>query len=496
MPVPDQDTLMKGIAAAADRDVKIARESPVDYHVENRGAPPSAFSPDSQESMVRGMAERMAIAHSVAASQGVPVGNPIREKERDTLAATITGGKVQQASNVITGLSTIPHPMVDATFGGTNNPLTDALVGASTSSDPARMVPAMSTLDKFWKQDPAKFKSTFGEQALKNLQVWQGKKDFMSPAEIAEDFVKARDPAVVKARQSLDEPIKHELSKVTIREVLGGFNPSFLSFGPSAPLNIEARGIDGLMQERLMAEHNQIYGELRKEGVPADQALKRTNDRLSSEWGVSSVNVNTVMRLPPERYYPAVDGSHSWITDQIRTYIEKAKGIDIAENIIAVSGAGLGGLTYAPEADMRFRGLVPDSQTESEIARRVPPSYRIIITNAQTGRDEVLVAPSGNSRFTFDPTEAQQTYSQRLKRQHEFAVSQKELGVGEAGLLPGEAARQTETQAQAQQRRISERGAGVRHLGRGSAPASPAGTTPAPGTAVPPVAGLQPDEGE
>ena len=108
--------------------------------------------------------------HSVAA-QGVLAIH--REKERDTLAATITGGKVQQASNVITGCRQ-SRIRVDATFGGTNNPLTDARWRVNRAI--RREVPAMSTL-MFWKR--IRLQSTFGEHAQEPAGL-AGQKDHVA----------------------------------------------------------------------------------------------------------------------------------------------------------------------------------------------------------------------------------------------------------------------------------------------------------------------------
>jgi GH24 family phage-related lysozyme (muramidase) len=403
----DGQAVLSSLQKQFERRDKLARENPVEYHIERGGAPPDVINFANPQQAAATVADRVAVARGVAASEQVPFGNPFRESERQSIAAAIASSDPQRSTAALSAMAAVPPEFAEATFGGRGNPIKDAISGAAVSSDPAKMTAANMMLDRYWRSNPNGFERVFDKTTLDNLQIWQGIKDAYSPAEVAERFAKARDPKEEAARKLVEPLAKKELGKIKVADVVDGFDSSWVPFtGPSVPTNFEARGVDGLQAERLMADFGDLYTEFRKSGVPADQAAARANERLATQWGASAVNGTTLMRLPPEKYYPTINGTHDWIIYQIDDLVSSVKGEkrgapSAAEAVGAQRNFQFRGLVT--ERSWEFQTLVGDVQTEADIAQGRPPSYVIVIRNLGTGRDEVLVDANGNSRFSFDP---------------------------------------------------------------------------------------------
>jgi hypothetical protein len=57
-----------------------------------------------------------------------------------------------------------------------------------------------------------------------------------------------------------------------------------------------------------------------------DGADKYAIDKLKMKYEVSPTNGNRVMARAPEKYYPEVNGSHDWMSDQLAAEIKAATG--------------------------------------------------------------------------------------------------------------------------------------------------------------------------
>lgn len=402
------------------------------------GAQPTPALDFSQpQQAARVVAERVKQQHSINADQGMEPGSVVRPSEEEALRAVLTHGPAEGAAAALGALGGIVHPGIrEATL--TSPPIREALQGMARSNDPLRLTAGMSTLDRVWRENPQTFAANFGGDTLKRLQAWQSWKDTLSGPEIVEQINRADDPSSASARKSLGEAADDELSRVKAGDVVSFFKGSWVPFtGPNAPVDTQGvRAVDNLQGERLVADYQRHYKALREVNVPADQAQQRAVERLRSEWSQSTVNGGALMRHAPERYYDAVDGGHAWMRPQIDALIASVKGGEAAElnktklGLAAVPIVGQAvAVREATRAPTRwtFRSLVPDAQTEAEIAARRPPSYRIIVTDTHTGRDDILVDASGRDRFAFDPTEANAESDRRFAAFREGRAVQREL---------------------------------------------------------------------
>jgi hypothetical protein len=250
---------------------------------------------------------------------------------------------------------------------------------------------AFGTLDRMWRSDPVGFSKDFGGDTLKRLQTWQAWKDTAGPAEIAERFKIADDPARAGARKDLGEEADKELK---------AWKPHDIGEKMRSWLHVPFTGIepsDGLQAATLKAEFDQHYTDLRKNGVEAGKAAEQATERLKTAWGTSVVAGGNLMRLPPEKYYPAVDGSHAWMTAPLEADIAKAVG----QPRVTATGPVV--------RENWSHSLVADAVTGADISAGRPPSYQVFVTDLQTGRINAPRDAAGNMmRYRWDASAPQE----------------------------------------------------------------------------------------
>lgn len=314
----------------------------------------------------------------------------LRPDEARGVAASLTQGDPKAAAGVLDTLAaTLPNDIYRETM--TDKPMKDALDGMARSYDPVRMNAAFSTLDRMWRTDPVGFSSDFGAETLKRLQTWQAWKDTAGPAEIAERFKRADDPAFAAARKTLGEEAEKELK---------AWKPHDIAQSMRSWLHIPFTGIepgDGLQAAGLKAEFDQNYKDLRGNGVEPGMAATQASERLKTVWGVSVAAGGNLMRLPPEKYYPQVDGSHAWMAAPLEADIAKAVG----QPRVSVTGPVV--------REMWTHNLVADAITGADISAGRPPSYQVFVTDTRTGRINAPRDAAGNlMRYRWDAAPLQE----------------------------------------------------------------------------------------
>jgi hypothetical protein len=109
----------------------------------------------------------------------------------------------------------------------------------------------------------------------------------------------------------------------------------------------------------------------------ADKAKAQTVERLKTVWGPSTVNGNALMRHPPERYYPQVDGSHDWMKRDVEAAINASRGG--TENIAFNPKENLPPDVAPNQAPAYSYKVMSDPRTEVDVAARRPPSYTVVV---------------------------------------------------------------------------------------------------------------------
>jgi hypothetical protein len=346
------------------------------------------------------LAAKVSVQNTIRADQGLEAFSVLRAGEAQQLAQTLVSGDPRQGSAIINMMAQqLPADMYRATIS--SPPIRAALDGMVRSYDPERLNTAMSVMDRAWRDDPLGFKQAFKEDTLKRLQTWQAMKDFRSPIEMAAHFQRADDPAFAAARTALEKEADKKLGTVTpasISNELGSVADRWVPFVNQAP------PADALSAARLSEEYGDLFRERYVATQDVDKAKAQTVERLKTIWGPSAAAGGTLMRHPPERYYPQVDGSHDWMKRDL-------------EASIAASRYGEMNAPDRPEVlfgrDISYK-LISDQRTEADVAAKRAPSYVVQVTDP-TGRPMIPLDFEGKPmRFAFDPKTAQEAARTRF----------------------------------------------------------------------------------
>lgn len=214
------------------------------------------------------------------------------------------------------------------------------------SADGRAMTYAYQALSVLEETNPAAYAAQVDEGTRKKADLYEAMRGVLPEKELLEWARESPSAEIRQAMVNLREDAKRQLdksdAKVTFDSVLSSFGADAAVEGPkSAAMENEWR---------LLVEENYARGG----GISIETANELATKQLKQKWGVSNLGGKaTLMRRPPESLYPAVAGSHDWIDTQAR-----------------------GELGLMP--DEKYI-LVPDSQTEVDIANKAPASYAVLI---------------------------------------------------------------------------------------------------------------------
>lgn len=344
----------------------------------------------SQDSagLAQSLAARNRDAAVTASRLGQPVIPALGEDEARTLASALTTGDPRRAMSVVMGMQSQLSP---DQFGATMamKPVQDALAMMARSGEVERMTAAFSAYDGLYRKNGAEFEARFGKATLDRLQDWQGKLQFYSPAEIAAEVKRADDPSFQAARTKLLAEGQKLVKDMTPRDIAGKFG-TFFSTPGLVP--------DAMQNGAMLAEYQRLYADRFAATGDADTAEKQAMERMGNAWGVSSVNGGRLMRRPMEKHYPAIEGSHDWMLQDV-------------EDTIRANGLLVPGPPQGPGARPRGEGRMPDyvllsdQKTDADIAAGRPPSYVLMVTDAN-GAWKVPEQNGRETRMRWDPETA------------------------------------------------------------------------------------------
>lgn len=256
------------------------------------------------------------------------------------------------------------------------------IAGMLRSPNVATNTTALSYLDALEHDRPDAFAREFDETTEKALSIYRSSLDYYSPQEIAERIKQSSDPQHRKAVEALKKEIQPDVDKMTFDDAVANMDTSWFS-DPGSPVQNEQRAVFLNDYKALLLEHYGETGDL-------ERAQREATGRLQRVWGVSPVNGNRLMKLPPEYFYPAIDQSHDWMSEQV------SQALDDLGLFTEVHVRGQTVRTHAPYA------LVADGVTESERASGKLPSYQVWTFD----EDGLPSRAAGNRRLVFDPAKA------------------------------------------------------------------------------------------
>jgi muramidase (phage lysozyme) len=381
-------------------------------------APVAPIDPSQPGTIAGSLGERVAASQRIAAMNHTPAPPVLGKDELPQLQAALEG---PAGADVLTQIATVLRPEeVNRLIG--EKGFANALTGMMSSKDPVKMSTAMSVVDKLWRENPAQAESNLGNPAITKLQAWQGLKGSFSAVELAERLNAADDPATVKSREVAKEAAEKETKSLTPQDMAYKLGTGWPGIGrltgstPSAPF-------DSIKGGEMVADYQTTYTALRTYGVDADKASDLAVQRLQSTWGVSHAAGNQIMKNPPERAYPQVDGSHEWLKQDLTSWVSKRAGLEF-EPSPALGMAGVG--PSGPLRNWSLAGMIADGQTQAEIAQGKPPSYQVAIKR----KDGTLDILPG--RVGFDPGDHISKYGAKLEKARQASELNRRGDMGNA----------------------------------------------------------------
>jgi muramidase (phage lysozyme) len=370
-------------------------------------APVSPIDPGQPGTIAGALAERVAASQRIAAMNHTPAPPVLGKDELPQLQAALDG---PAGANVLGQIATVLRPEEVNTLLGEKG-FANAVTGMMSSKDPVKMSTAMSVVDKLWRDNPAQAEGALGNPAITKLQAWQGLKGSFSAPELAERLNAADDPATVKSRETAKEAAEKETKSLTPSDMAYKLGTGWYGIGrltgstPAAPF-------DSIKGGEMVADYQTTYTALRTYGIDADRASELAVQRLQSTWGVSQAAGNQVMKNPPERSYPHVDGSHEWMQQDLNAWVTKRAGEQFTAGPRTLE-VGIAGVAQSRNWDIA--GMIADGQTQAEIAGGRPPSYQVAIKR----KDGTLDILPG--RVGFDPADHISKYGAKLQARQQAA---------------------------------------------------------------------------
>jgi hypothetical protein len=393
LPVIDQQSINDSLEKQFERQNKEARENPVGYWVDRGGKAPDPLDLSSPASAAVGAKDRYSVARLVAMREGIPPGVALQPAERQSVAAAIRTGNADQAAAGFEVLHSAPDDMLVGTLK--SDEIKAAVVGAAHSNDPARFLSAMSALDRLYQRAPEDVAAIYGGDVFKNLQDWQAKLRYSSPAELA-DTLKRRDDPQVRERQKFNIEAGEKIAREKKPDsLIGEWQSAFGLFGAGAP-------VDPRTRDAWMQDYTNLFGERYATSLDKDVAHRQAVERMKVYWQKSGVNGGRLTLYPPETTYsPDAKGSYDWMRN------------DLEADIKARTGKAPSDYT-----------VIADPTTEREVTARQPASYLVSVKNDQTGEWDVLRgADMRPQRYRWDASKTKQDAREQFQRQRERILS-------------------------------------------------------------------------
>lgn len=313
----------------------------------------------------------------------------LRPAEEAAVAQIFQTGQPQQLAALGNALSSLRPETLKATLS--SDGYKAALTGAILSSDPIRHGEAMKQLDLYsevasWPELEGKF----GPDAANRLQDWQARVRYMTPDESTEWLRQRNAPDWQERVKPLVKAGETEARKVEFNDAMEAVAGGWF-IDPNEP-------IDPLIRDEFLRDYVSVTGIRNGSLGDVDAAKKDAATRLRGKWGSTEVLGGTGGRLmlyPPEKYYPDVNGSKTWIREEMNAV---AEGFGVSVDNMS---------------------LISDAKTEAAVQRGETPGYLISVIDPETGARDLLTDDDGKViRHEFNPKSAlqQATFSAREDR--------------------------------------------------------------------------------
>lgn len=324
----------------------------------------------------------------------------IGKDEVPAIGAALTGGDPTQARDFLTALQTIPEGNRLPTMAA----LKDPIINMSRSNDPMRFGAGMTTLSTLWQTHKPEFEALFGGDAKTRMLAFQGLQGSLDVPAIIQRLNTADDPAMAKSRADIEEAVNKETKDWAPTDVAYQLGSSYgipgTGFISRAIGSTPAVSTNELTAGEMKHDFIDTYKALREFGVAKDTAMAKAVEGLKSEWQVSQIGGNSLMKNAPEAHYPALAGNHDWMRTDLQDHIASILGPQVTM-----------GDDGTFKQHWTFQGILSDPQTAREVKSPPPgpdgkprgPSYQIVVQDDR-GQSQILTQNGTISRFAWDPS--------------------------------------------------------------------------------------------
>lgn len=300
--------------------------------------------------------------------------------------------------------------------------------GAIASENPEDVARGMETLGMLEGEADTGLNAVVGGKGLQDqLSDYSFYGQFMSPEEAAQRLIDNRE----KKPKNVTDEAKAQAKELDIGDIQERFDDAWFSDPNIGDEDAGANSIDllpSMQQEEMMSEYSRLFQDAYKDTGDVDLSKNRALDQMGRIYGVNMVSGNKrVMKFPPNKMYPAVSGSHDWMTEQVGQEVNDFLALQRGENLLPgeqikppsslverfAHGASMGassGWVYPEQIK-----LVSDATTANEAKSGRPPSYIVYAM-----RDGVLEQLP--QRFRFDPSEARKAAREDFETGHKRAI--------------------------------------------------------------------------
>ncbi|PIO96616.1 hypothetical protein [Pleomorphomonas carboxyditropha] len=195
-----------------------------------------------------------------------------------------------------------------------------------------------------------------------------------SPEEAALYYIRVNDPDY---RPTIDKTkVDNALLSIGVDDV-----ESLLNMGDGDPY----LGFDSGQAQDLLNMYKDLYSREAENAPNLWTARARADEKFKRRYGVTIVTgFPTIMRYPPEAYYPDIGGSMQWMQEQLLADVRTA----------------VGDPTIKPGELM----IEPSGDAEQRIATKRPPAYEVTIVRKGKDGKPVRERVLPGFGFVFDPT--------------------------------------------------------------------------------------------
>jgi HPt (histidine-containing phosphotransfer) domain-containing protein len=167
----------------------------------------------------------------------------------------------------------------------------------------------LAVMARLQETNPEAFSATFGTTADANVQRYRTLRNSMTESQLVQRYEDMRNPVKLKGIAANAQLVQQELTKLDQSEIRQRFDETFLGFGNEASFISPAAGIV------FFGDYATRYETFRPMYDSAEDTQEAVLTAMKKDYGLTQGG--SLIKYPPEKLFPTIDGGHEWLTDQV-----------------------------------------------------------------------------------------------------------------------------------------------------------------------------------